>query len=63
MKLKPRLLIVEDDDLQYEIYEETLSVYEVKFDVELRLFTPGAFGKGYRSRNAFPSRLNRSLGI
>lgn len=29
MKPKPRLLIVEDDDLQYEIYEETLSAYEL----------------------------------
>ena len=29
MKAKPRLLIVEDDDLQYEIYEETLSGYEL----------------------------------
>ena len=26
-KLKPKILIVEDDDLQYEIYEETLSAY------------------------------------
>jgi DNA-binding NtrC family response regulator len=29
MKIKPRLLIVEDDDLQYEIYEETLAAYEL----------------------------------
>ena len=29
MKARPRLLIVEDDDLQYEIYEETLSAYEL----------------------------------
>ena len=29
MKPKPRILIVEDDDLQYEIYEEALSVYEL----------------------------------
>ena len=29
MKTKPRLLIVEDDDFQYEIYEETLSAYEL----------------------------------
>ena len=29
MKTKPRLLIIEDDDLQYEIYEETLSAYEL----------------------------------
>jgi len=29
MKTKPRLLIVEDDDLQYEIYEETLAAYEL----------------------------------
>jgi DNA-binding NtrC family response regulator len=26
---KPRILIVEDEDLQYEIYEEALSAYEV----------------------------------
>jgi len=26
-KIKPKILIVEDDDLQYEIYEETLSAY------------------------------------
>jgi DNA-binding NtrC family response regulator len=26
---KPRVLIVEDDDLQYEIYEDALSVYEL----------------------------------
>jgi len=29
MKTRPRLLIVEDDDLQYEIYEETLAAYEL----------------------------------
>jgi DNA-binding NtrC family response regulator len=29
MKPKPRLLIVEDDDLQYEIYQETLSAYDL----------------------------------
>jgi len=29
MKTKPRVLVVEDDDLQYEIYEETLSAYEL----------------------------------
>ncbi len=26
---KPRILVIEDDDLQYEIYEETLSEYEL----------------------------------
>lgn len=29
MKTTPRLLIVEDDDLQYEIYEETLDAYQL----------------------------------
>lgn len=27
---KPRILIIEDDDLQYEIYEEALSAYELR---------------------------------
>ena len=26
---RPRILIIEDDDLQYEIYEETLAQYEL----------------------------------
>jgi DNA-binding NtrC family response regulator len=29
MKTIPRILIVEDDDLQYEIYEETLDAYQL----------------------------------